>query len=297
MGFDITQFLESEKIKSDLICSICSDVLKAPVIIDGCEHVFCRECLEKWMDSNEICPLDRNSTPKGRIRSAPRIYCNLIDELLVHCQNASKGCEETSTFGRKEFHLKECLFEVCDDQIVAKQSDENSLLFQIEFYKKEAENYKKLFLEAKNELSFKIEKEDLNDEVLRSMLIVMVNMSKSINLEGMPFKLMQSGLIASVISLLGCKNTTIEYLAVGFLVNLGCHGNQFWGKNLPNFSLDKVFDVMIETISGWDINTKFVHSVSCIEPYLKLVQSSNEACQLYGVWTLANATLTKRKSN
>jgi hypothetical protein len=47
MGYDITRFKNSD-INEEFICSICHDVLKDPLVIDPCDHIFCSECIKTW---------------------------------------------------------------------------------------------------------------------------------------------------------------------------------------------------------------------------------------------------------
>lgn len=52
--------LKPESVPSDLICSICQDVpFLNPVIARGCEHVFCRACIDESWNLKPECPVDR----------------------------------------------------------------------------------------------------------------------------------------------------------------------------------------------------------------------------------------------
>jgi len=39
-------------------CPICLDVFKNPYSI-GCSHLFCKKCIDKWLDENYNCPVCR----------------------------------------------------------------------------------------------------------------------------------------------------------------------------------------------------------------------------------------------
>jgi hypothetical protein len=47
-----------EKLESELICSICTEVLLNPTTT-SCGHSFCYDCLEEWEDRNPTCPTCR----------------------------------------------------------------------------------------------------------------------------------------------------------------------------------------------------------------------------------------------
>jgi len=40
-------------------CAICLCDIKIPGILDGCNHKFCFECIYKWSNVNNTCPLCR----------------------------------------------------------------------------------------------------------------------------------------------------------------------------------------------------------------------------------------------
>ena len=56
MGYDICRF-KSKDIDREFICGICQDVLKNPVVINPCEHIYCSDCITKWIEEQglKIC--------------------------------------------------------------------------------------------------------------------------------------------------------------------------------------------------------------------------------------------------
>jgi hypothetical protein len=48
---------------SDFECSICYGGSETPTVITECDHIYHVECLEKWMEQNNSCPLCRNIMP------------------------------------------------------------------------------------------------------------------------------------------------------------------------------------------------------------------------------------------
>lgn len=37
-------------------CTICRDTLKTPVVMKKCGHIFCKHCLETWIQTSNMCP-------------------------------------------------------------------------------------------------------------------------------------------------------------------------------------------------------------------------------------------------
>jgi hypothetical protein len=60
MGIDINEFVHPKTISSQLMCSICGDVLHKPVMTQ-CEHLFCEDELLEWLTQkpeSPTCPAD-----------------------------------------------------------------------------------------------------------------------------------------------------------------------------------------------------------------------------------------------
>ena len=75
MGWDINRFLEKDKIVEELICTICTDIIKDPVQTN-CEHTFCRECITRWLEGGQrTCPEDREQLTSNDLR--PVSYTHL----------------------------------------------------------------------------------------------------------------------------------------------------------------------------------------------------------------------------
>ena len=58
MGFDINRATCPDDIDKELLCSICVNVLQDAVYVGGgCEHAFCRDCIQQWLNQKPECPL------------------------------------------------------------------------------------------------------------------------------------------------------------------------------------------------------------------------------------------------
>ena len=51
--------------KSNNDCTIClsNEINSGELFTNNCNHTFCRECLEQWLEYSNVCPLCRESNP------------------------------------------------------------------------------------------------------------------------------------------------------------------------------------------------------------------------------------------
>ena len=101
MGFELDRFLEKERIPSELICSICTDILEDPVQTP-CEHNYCSDCINRWLKGQlrgqRTCPEDRKPLASDELRPANRLTRQLLSSLIVRCKHYSDGCCLMSKF-------------------------------------------------------------------------------------------------------------------------------------------------------------------------------------------------------
>jgi hypothetical protein len=93
-------------------CSVCYSELNKPVMVSCCQNIFCGECILKWLEKNDNCPLCR------KIITAK----NLISVSNNEKKEEGKGDE------KKEVKIDKSKTETLID-IVEKYSDEKILIF------------------------------------------------------------------------------------------------------------------------------------------------------------------------
>ncbi|XP_049631711.1 E3 ubiquitin-protein ligase NRDP1-like [Suncus etruscus] len=86
MGYDVTRF--QGDVDEDLMCPICSGVLKEPVL--------------------QTCPVDRSVVTIAHLRPVPRIMQNMLSKLQIACDNAVFGCSAVVRLDNLMFHLRDC---------------------------------------------------------------------------------------------------------------------------------------------------------------------------------------------
>nr|XP_022291998.1 uncharacterized protein LOC111103214 isoform X2 [Crassostrea virginica] len=95
-------------VDDNLICHLCSCVLKEPLQCPQCEDVFCKACIQEWLRGHSTCPVDSCRKPinPDQLRQAPRFLTNLLSGLQITCDNA--GCTAVVALGNLSDHLREC---------------------------------------------------------------------------------------------------------------------------------------------------------------------------------------------
>ena len=85
-------YVGDANIDEDFTCPICMELLDIPVCTP-CDHTFCRECIEEWLDENEkCCPTCRSALNTDNLKLASRLICNKIDRYQVKCL----ACDQTN---------------------------------------------------------------------------------------------------------------------------------------------------------------------------------------------------------
>lgn len=57
-GSVIDKYLNKRNVDTGETCPICLQDSKSMIKTD-CDHVFCKECIKKWLDNNNSCPCCR----------------------------------------------------------------------------------------------------------------------------------------------------------------------------------------------------------------------------------------------
>ncbi|EDV99486.1 E3 ubiquitin-protein ligase NRDP1 [Drosophila grimshawi] len=106
MGFD--QSLIVGHVDEELLCPICADVLEEPLQSSGCEHAFCRFCIETWMNEKHICPVDRSDLLPVHLVTVPRFMRNMLGRLKIKCCFSENGCSALMPLEQYRRHVENC---------------------------------------------------------------------------------------------------------------------------------------------------------------------------------------------
>ncbi|KAK1761289.1 TNF receptor-associated factor 6 [Echria macrotheca] len=81
---------ETEVDKS-LECPICRTPFHLPLTTKPCGHTFCASCLDRALEIQPLCPIDRTPLDASRDVCHTRIVLDQLDRLRVRCPN--RGCD------------------------------------------------------------------------------------------------------------------------------------------------------------------------------------------------------------
>ena len=105
-------FIENKDI-SIFQCLICKEIPNPNFAIEVvcCGHLFCKNCIEKWLDEQSYCPICKkeikyNNNLLKNIKENNKIIFRLINQLKIKCPYE---CEWKGNWEELENHLKICL--------------------------------------------------------------------------------------------------------------------------------------------------------------------------------------------
>ncbi|AEO61494.1 hypothetical protein MYCTH_2311696 [Thermothelomyces thermophilus ATCC 42464] len=115
-----------DPVDETLLCPVCKTPFYSP-ITTPCGHTFCAGCINRALETQPTCPIDRQPINKTRdYRRLPLIVKDQLDRLKVKCPN--KGCDhqcprellEAHYERRCEFSLVRCPDSNCT-QLIARR--------------------------------------------------------------------------------------------------------------------------------------------------------------------------------
>lgn len=108
MGVDIKRFT-NQPVDSSFLCPICNDVYVDPIQCPE-EHIYCEKCIKQWLSRKSSCPLDQKGLAVNDLKSVPRVFKNMLDNLELKCEFAGVGCPVTTTLSSIKDHEDHCSF-------------------------------------------------------------------------------------------------------------------------------------------------------------------------------------------
>jgi hypothetical protein len=93
-----------DAVDDTLICPVCKTPFYSP-ITTPCGHTFCAGCINRALETQGTCPIDRQPINKNRdYRRLPLIIKEQLDRLKVRCPN--KGCHHVCSRENLEGHYE-----------------------------------------------------------------------------------------------------------------------------------------------------------------------------------------------
>lgn len=104
MGIEPERFVE---VNQELICCICKNVFVEPTETP-CRHVFCTECISRWLDLRNTCPTCRSPLRAFDMKPPLPLLKNIIGKLQIRCDFIDQGCTEIVDYEQLENHTRDC---------------------------------------------------------------------------------------------------------------------------------------------------------------------------------------------
>mmetsp|Transcript_68175 Transcript_68175/g.134640 ORF Transcript_68175/g.134640 Transcript_68175/m.134640 type:complete len:265 (+) Transcript_68175:148-942(+) len=103
---EVDDLLDPAGVSDTLKCPVCFEVFDDPVFCGGrpCQHIFCRQCLEKALERGSQCPTCRAEISDEDVHPHQAIN-SLLDELPSRC---SRGCGWTGRRDARAAHAEMC---------------------------------------------------------------------------------------------------------------------------------------------------------------------------------------------
>lgn len=133
------------KYDENLMCPICRCPFVDPVVLNECDHIFCRDCIRQcWTAYTPLgprgdCPTCRTSAKLGPRTAVSKILVNMCEDLVVKCPKSEDGCTAEVKRGEVQDHVTiycgyaqiECPDEDCDLPVRRKDSVEGCLHYGV----------------------------------------------------------------------------------------------------------------------------------------------------------------------
>lgn len=105
----ISQELVTENHKNlctELICSICLEIVRSPKLCKTCQNLFCNECLTQQLSKSKFCP----NRCIFKDQEVNLIFKKLLFKIELKCYYCKNGCNETILYENFDKHVENCIW-------------------------------------------------------------------------------------------------------------------------------------------------------------------------------------------
>lgn len=131
--------------KDQIFCYICHEILIKPVMCMTCQKVFCKKCIEKWINIKNFCPNKCTYYPEYKNSI---IVGNILSKLNFNC----KDCGQIINYEKMEKHI----LSICDtieikyDLLNKKSSPDEGIFKKVLEKKKNREGMEQTNIKSKS---------------------------------------------------------------------------------------------------------------------------------------------------
>lgn len=86
LNLEINEISSRFKTMSEDVCVVCYEVKTEPIMVNGCNHMFCGDCLLNWLKKNPNCPLCRKN-----VKANDLVYIKKDDSTIEEDSIMSKN--------------------------------------------------------------------------------------------------------------------------------------------------------------------------------------------------------------
>ncbi|KAK3392500.1 hypothetical protein B0T20DRAFT_57335 [Sordaria brevicollis] len=130
----------AQQVDEALLCPICHTPFYLPMTTKTCGHTFCASCLDRALETQHVCPIDRRPLDIARdiTQTQTRVILDQLDRLKAKCPNT--GCDHVCSRELLRSHVERyceytqvpCPDPQCDETIYRKDArPENGCLHQV----------------------------------------------------------------------------------------------------------------------------------------------------------------------
>ncbi|KAJ4405149.1 hypothetical protein N0V85_004741 [Neurospora sp. IMI 360204] len=139
-GIDYQALDYAQQVDEALLCPICQTPFFMPMTTKTCGHTFCASCLDRALETQHVCPIDRRPLDINRdiSQTRTRVILDQLDRLKVKCPNSGCNhvCSRELLYAHVEryceYTLVRCPDPHCDKTICRKDArPENGCLHHV----------------------------------------------------------------------------------------------------------------------------------------------------------------------
>lgn len=113
-------------VPADLLCPICSEILRDPFQTQCCGKLYCHDCLQTLINEGKPCSWCQSHVTAYRDVNA----ANRVNAIVVKCSHEAWGCLWRGELGGLGEHLLKCTkrplrCDLCEDTVLSEHLDEH----------------------------------------------------------------------------------------------------------------------------------------------------------------------------
>jgi hypothetical protein len=92
----------------NLKCMLCDELCNEPRIVNCCERLCCKLCINEHISKYPMCPICKAYKPNIQIPN--RFIIRLFYNLKVRCQYTRNGCKDIFSYYAIQDHERKCKY-------------------------------------------------------------------------------------------------------------------------------------------------------------------------------------------